>query len=141
MARIQVEIDLLQDHPHQIWIGTGKKDGFWQRVEYESVPSYCTHFWHVRHSEQLCRVRNPALKAQQQRKTLVSNGKQVYVAKDCNLLSLPNLRLLCLNLRYPPAVSLVPQLEVTQPAVSTSQQYPTPLPAVSHITQQMPSPS
>lgn len=62
VARIQVELDVLKERPQQIWIGIGHNDGFWQRVEYESVPSYCTHCWHIGHAEAFCRVHNPELK-------------------------------------------------------------------------------
>lgn len=40
----------------------GDSDRFWQRVDYENVQSYCTHFWHVGHVESVCHVNNPILK-------------------------------------------------------------------------------
>lgn len=41
----------------------GATEGFWQRSDYENVPSYCKHCWHVGHSESACYVHNPDLKA------------------------------------------------------------------------------
>lgn len=63
IARVQVELDVLKQRPDKVWIGKEGLDSFWQRVEYESVPEYCTHCWHVGHSEELCHVRNPELKS------------------------------------------------------------------------------
>lgn len=62
IARIQVEIDLLKVNPTKLWIGMEGFEGFWQKVEYENMPSYCTHCWHVGRSEQLCHVHHPELK-------------------------------------------------------------------------------
>lgn len=41
VARIQVEVNLLKPRPDQIWIGLGESDGYWQKIEYESLPDYC----------------------------------------------------------------------------------------------------
>ncbi|KAJ8772025.1 hypothetical protein K2173_027202 [Erythroxylum novogranatense] len=62
MARVQVEIDLLNDRPDKAWIDVEGSNGFWQKLVYEKVPSYCQHCWHVGHSKDLCHVNNPELK-------------------------------------------------------------------------------
>lgn len=64
VARLQVELDLLKPRIEQIWIGFGERGGFWQKVEYENIPSYCQHCWHVGHDEQFCHVHHPELKVQ-----------------------------------------------------------------------------
>ncbi|KAJ8767652.1 hypothetical protein K2173_018210 [Erythroxylum novogranatense] len=62
MARVQVEIDLLKDRPDKASIDVEGSNGFWQKLDYEKVPSYCQHCWHVGHSEDLYHVNNPELK-------------------------------------------------------------------------------
>lgn len=62
MARVQIELDLLKDHPQKIWISTEGEEGFWQKVDYENVPPYCQHCWHIGHSESMCHVHHPELK-------------------------------------------------------------------------------
>lgn len=81
VARIQVEIDLLKDRTSQVWIGMGSADGFWQQIEYENVPSYCTHCWHVGHSELVCHVHNPELKPRQKPGPATKAPRQEYRAK------------------------------------------------------------
>lgn len=80
MARVQIEIDLLKPCLEKIWIGVENGDGFWQKLEYED---YCQHSWHVGHSEALCHIHNPELKAMDNRKPTHAQGKkQVYVPKS-----------------------------------------------------------
>lgn len=62
IARVQVEIDLLKPNPTKVWIGMENLEGFWQKVEYDNVPDFCTHCWHVGHSESMCHIHNPELK-------------------------------------------------------------------------------
>lgn len=93
MARLQVEIDLLKAKPDKIWIGCDGGDGFWQKIEYDDVPDYCQHCWHVGHSESMCHVHNPELRLEGNR---ILNRKkmeprklkrQVYVPKNRNICS------------------------------------------------------
>lgn len=42
VARVCIEVDLLNTLPHHIWIGTSLSSGFWQAVASEGLPSYCT---------------------------------------------------------------------------------------------------
>lgn len=92
VARVQIELDVLKQRPEKVWIGMEGLDGFWQPVEYESVPTYCTHCWHVGHSEELCHVHRPELKSAQnfqrqppQQQRNVEKQKQTYVPKQSNL--------------------------------------------------------
>lgn len=62
VARLQVELDLMKPRPDKIWIGMGDSDGYWQKVEYEHVPEYCQHCWHVGHAASQCHVQYPGLK-------------------------------------------------------------------------------
>lgn len=85
VARIQVEIDVLRDRPEKIWIQMGSKEGYWQKIEYENVPPYCRHRWHIGHEENLCHVHNPELKSIDQQVGKLSDQrkwKQVYVPKS-----------------------------------------------------------
>ena len=43
IARVQVEVDLLDDHRDQVWISVEGETGFWQKVEYDRIPDYCQH--------------------------------------------------------------------------------------------------
>lgn len=82
-TRVQIELDVLKPRPDHVWIGMEDLDGFWQPVEYESVPAYCTHCWHVGHSVDQCHVHKPELKRSatvQQRPE--EKKKLVYVPKQ-----------------------------------------------------------
>lgn len=50
VARFCVELDLLQEIPEKIWIGNGSGDGFWQVIEYENLPFYCTSCNQIGHN-------------------------------------------------------------------------------------------
>lgn len=39
----------------QIWIGISQKEGFWQKVENEKLPQYCTHCRLQEHENLSCR--------------------------------------------------------------------------------------
>ena len=41
LARVCVEMDLCKKFPTRVWVGWGEH-GFWQRVEYEKIPKYCS---------------------------------------------------------------------------------------------------
>lgn len=71
---------MLQERFHQIWIGMGSAEGFWQKIEYENLPPYCTHCWHVGHTESKCHVHNPALKAKSDAQ-ITSTVRQEYRPK------------------------------------------------------------
>nr|XP_027067822.1 uncharacterized protein LOC113693489 [Coffea arabica] len=62
LARVCVEIDLLQPRPSRIWIGNGNYDGFWQDLVPENTPKYCPHCFRQGHGVDDCHVRNPALR-------------------------------------------------------------------------------
>ncbi|XP_027120509.2 uncharacterized protein [Coffea arabica] len=62
LARVCVEIDLLQPRPSRIWIGNGNYDGFWQDLVPENIPKYCPHCFRQGHGVDDCHVRNPALR-------------------------------------------------------------------------------
>lgn len=51
IARIQVKIDVVKERPPKIWIKMGTQEGFWQKIDYKNVPSYCCHCWHIGHSD------------------------------------------------------------------------------------------
>ena len=92
VARVQVEIDLLRPRPPHIWIGLGENDGYWQRIEYETIPDYCQLCWHVGHHETLCHAQNRAGKMINSAPPQTGNNqapkqktKMTYVAKTSNL--------------------------------------------------------
>lgn len=64
VALIQVDIDLLKPLLHRLWIGTGDNGGISQKFKPdENLPSYCQYCYHVGHSEDICIVKHPELKA------------------------------------------------------------------------------
>ncbi|KAG9457830.1 hypothetical protein H6P81_002338 [Aristolochia fimbriata] len=57
VARVCVEVDLLEeDVPWRVWVGVGE-GGFWQDLCYERLPSYCTHCRQQGHSTKACEVK------------------------------------------------------------------------------------
>nr|XP_027062887.1 uncharacterized protein LOC113689294 [Coffea arabica] len=55
IARICVEVDLLHLVPSWVWIGVeNSSEGFWQSLEAEYVPQYCTNCWHLGHANSQC---------------------------------------------------------------------------------------
>lgn len=84
-------MDLLKELPEKIWVSLGNSGGYWQKIEYSNVPSYCKHCWHVGHSEALCHIHNPELRVFDQPRTAPPGKdskdqqpvklKQVYVPK------------------------------------------------------------
>ena len=61
VARFQVEIDLLKERPDMIRIDLEEEEGFWQKIKYINVPSYCCYCWHLGHDQSDCIVKNPNL--------------------------------------------------------------------------------
>ncbi|VFQ96664.1 unnamed protein product [Cuscuta campestris] len=63
VARVCVEMDLLQPRPKEIFVGTsevvGEEDcGFIQPVVYEKVPYYCDYCWRQGHSSERCKLKD-----------------------------------------------------------------------------------
>ncbi|XP_077218301.1 uncharacterized protein LOC143852667 isoform X2 [Tasmannia lanceolata] len=54
VARICVEVNLLVEFPRRVWIGIGE-GGFWQRIYYEKLPSYCLNCNRQGHSTKICK--------------------------------------------------------------------------------------
>ncbi|PKU83643.1 hypothetical protein MA16_Dca020860 [Dendrobium catenatum] len=42
MARVLVELDVTKKHPQEIWLGS-KMNGYFQKVEIENLPIFCSH--------------------------------------------------------------------------------------------------
>lgn len=84
VARLQVEVDLLNPLHERVWIQMGTKEGFWQKIEFEDVPSYCRHCWHVGHSESMCHVHNPELKDSSDKRNVIAapSSSWQYVPKQ-----------------------------------------------------------
>lgn len=56
---------------------------FWQTINYENVPLYYCHCWHIGHQESQCHVHNPALRSENiQQPIPPPKQKQVYVPKN-----------------------------------------------------------
>ncbi|XP_059294520.1 uncharacterized protein LOC132047502 [Lycium ferocissimum] len=59
MAKVRVEVDLTKPRIDKIWVGLEDEShplkGFYQKVEYESVPKFCTHCKKLGHSLVQCR--------------------------------------------------------------------------------------
>ncbi|XP_071933172.1 uncharacterized protein [Coffea arabica] len=54
VARFCVEVNLQQELPDKVWIGNGAS-GFWQAVEYENLPGYCSACSKLGHLSTTCR--------------------------------------------------------------------------------------
>lgn len=56
----------------------------WQKIEFEDVPSYCRHCWHVGHSESMCHVHNPELKDSSDKRNVIAapSSSWQYVPKQ-----------------------------------------------------------
>ncbi|XP_060170928.1 uncharacterized protein LOC132601893 [Lycium barbarum] len=59
MAKVRVEVDLTKPQIDKIWVGLEDEShplkGFYQKIEYESVPKFCTHCRKIGHSLVQCR--------------------------------------------------------------------------------------
>ncbi|XP_077218884.1 uncharacterized protein LOC143853056 [Tasmannia lanceolata] len=58
VARVCVEVSLLMQLPHRVWIGI-EGEGFWQDIHYENLPSYCSNCCQQGHSTRICKF-NPS---------------------------------------------------------------------------------
>ncbi|XP_077218478.1 uncharacterized protein LOC143852771 [Tasmannia lanceolata] len=76
VARVCVEVDLLKELPHRIWIGVGRR-GFWQYIHYEKLPSYCLNCHQRGHSTKICNINTrDGVTANYQEKTTNSENKE-----------------------------------------------------------------
>lgn len=60
VARVKLELDLLKPLVDKIWIGfadegVDPEDGFWQRLEYENVPAFCSKCFKFGHLFTSCK--------------------------------------------------------------------------------------
>ncbi|XP_027156573.1 uncharacterized protein LOC113757588 [Coffea eugenioides] len=62
VARVCVEVDLLRTLPSRVWIGNGDSAGFWQELEVEFLPQYCTHCCRQGHGENNCHILHPEMR-------------------------------------------------------------------------------
>ncbi|XP_077217757.1 uncharacterized protein LOC143852244 [Tasmannia lanceolata] len=58
VARVCVEVSLLMELPHRVWIGI-EGEGFWQDIHYENLPLYCSNCFQQGHSTRICKF-NPS---------------------------------------------------------------------------------
>ena len=56
VARMFVEVDILQTLPAMIWIGNGDHEGIGQNFFPESTPKYCSHCFRQGPDKELCHV-------------------------------------------------------------------------------------
>nr|XP_027103110.1 uncharacterized protein LOC113724399 [Coffea arabica] len=64
MARVCVEVDLLKPLVSRVWIGNGGQEGFWQNLDIEHLPAYCSGCFRQGHSKDDCVMLHPELTAQ-----------------------------------------------------------------------------
>ena len=58
VARVFVEVDVSLQTVERVWIGD-EDYGFWQKVEFESWPLYCSYCEKIGHEELKCYKKNP----------------------------------------------------------------------------------
>ena len=78
VARVCVEIDLLQPLPKWVWIGVGKGDpeGFLQVLEPENLSLYCSFCFCQGHDMGGCHVKYPELRAAVQHESNIRHETQ-----------------------------------------------------------------
>lgn len=56
VARVCAEVDFLKPILNQVWIGAdGESSGFWQSIQLENLPLYCSSCWQLGHANADCR--------------------------------------------------------------------------------------
>ena len=65
VARVLVEIHVAHVHVKRVWVGD-EEYGFWQDVEYENWPAFCSFCERFGHEQHECLKKNPALKPTKQ---------------------------------------------------------------------------
>ncbi|XP_027169583.1 uncharacterized protein LOC113769324 [Coffea eugenioides] len=70
VARVCVEVDLMQPLPKCVWVGvgTGDSEGFWQVLQPENLPIYCSFCFRQGHDMGGCHVKHPELQAAMQKR-------------------------------------------------------------------------
>lgn len=58
VASVCVDVDLSKLLPNRIWIAVAE-GGFWQRIDYEDLPSYCENCHKQGHEISQCRLLHP----------------------------------------------------------------------------------
>nr|XP_027120471.1 uncharacterized protein LOC113737437 [Coffea arabica] len=63
--RVCAKVDLFKPLPKRVWVGVGmdEANGFWQVLEPENMPSYCSFCFRQGHAMDGCHVKNPELRA------------------------------------------------------------------------------
>ena len=59
VARVCVKVDLLKSLPARVWVDMGDGDGFWQPLNPENLPKYCSFCYHQGHGKENCHVKHP----------------------------------------------------------------------------------
>lgn len=80
LFRVCVDLDLSKDHPFRVWLGCGGR-GFWQPIDYENIPSYCSHCLRLGHTANDCKVLPPNLIDNSVGRDKVSNVASLRKAK------------------------------------------------------------
>ena len=81
VARFCVEVNLQEELPENVWIGNGHP-GFWQHVEYENLPAYCSFGHKIGHDEANCHNNPEGLQGQPQCQPIKQvETQQVWKAK------------------------------------------------------------
>ncbi|XP_071926168.1 uncharacterized protein [Coffea arabica] len=80
VARILLEVDVLQPPKSRIWIGDDQW-GFWQKIEYEDYPSYCGFCSLIGHTEAICHRKHPELRPVRSGPSFKTHVRQVFQPK------------------------------------------------------------
>ncbi|XP_027155903.1 uncharacterized protein LOC113756420, partial [Coffea eugenioides] len=80
VARILLEVDVLQPPKSRIWIGDDQW-GFWQKIEYEDYPSYCGFCSLIGHTEAICHRKHPELRPVRSGPSSKTHVRQVFQPK------------------------------------------------------------
>ncbi|KAL0907216.1 hypothetical protein M5K25_025770 [Dendrobium thyrsiflorum] len=61
VARVLVEVDITKKHAKEVWVGS-KAYGYLQKVEFENIPDFCSHYKMHGHASTVCFKLHPGLK-------------------------------------------------------------------------------
>ncbi|PKU61455.1 hypothetical protein MA16_Dca019691 [Dendrobium catenatum] len=88
VAHVLVELDVSKKHPNEIWIGF-EFNGYFQKVKFENLPIFCSHFKMYGHDFNECFRLHPHLRKEKD-SSKKSKGKDVLAVEHDSDIPIPN---------------------------------------------------